>query len=210
MRHLDPSRRVGRLCSSEEATVERWAMWGERNELGMLTPAVGGWQGWLWGGCMAAVLACSGAGVGDLENNGSTGGSSAAAGRAGAGGSTQGVAGAESGGREGVGIGAGGGDPRCVPQDIRPCEGSVWFQGRTCTTTHAMEMPTEECSGVGFDSHAECLQACDPDSPCLISPPLSLFGDPCIPEIHTSGCWYGNCGCSCQEAGTSYSWICAC
>jgi hypothetical protein len=146
----------------------------------------------------------------DSDGGGTEGGGSSSGGASG--GTDGGAGGDGAGGAANVGTGGSSGaeGPSCAPREVPTCR-ETWYvnsAGR-CAGNPAYQ-DAAGCSGEGYASVTECLQACEPDSPCLIPPVPSMYG-PCDPEVHTEYCWLTvYCICICQEAGTDWLWSCAC
>ena len=173
---------------------------------------------WARGMMVASVVgycavACGKAGVSGVPGTGGTAGATATSGGANTAGGDPGSGGAI-GGEADAGT-AGGTETLgnlCTPRALRPCEGHAWVdtQSGTCRYYPSFII-MDECEGEGFETIAECLEACDPDSVCLISPPESIIDTPCLPEIHGgTRCWFNGCTCGCQGDGDSALWICSC
>jgi hypothetical protein len=145
---------------------------------------------------------------GGTEGGGSSSGGASGGTDGGAGG--DGAGGASGAANVGTGGSSGAEGPSCVPREVPTCR-ETWYvnsAGR-CAGNPAYQ-DAAGCSGDGYASVTECLQACEPDSLCLISPVPSMYG-PCDPEVHTEYCWLTvYCICICQEAGTDWLWSCAC
>ncbi len=159
-------------------------------------------------------LGCDGGG--DSTESDATGGT-AGSGPSGTSGESSGDAGA-TGDAGGVGTetgGAGGFDNSpCAQREIRTCNGD-WYVSTSGSCRSTPEPRDPECRGDGFETYQACLEACDPDSPCLIAPlpqsAPSFAVDPCDPEVHTEVCEFdATCRCSCEESGGDATWWCVC
>jgi hypothetical protein len=171
--------------------------------------------------CGAALVAVLLVGMG-CDGDDDTTESDASGGMAGGGppgtsGQSPGEAGANGdAGGAGVQLGGAGGfdNSPCARREVRTCNGD-WFVSTTGSCRSTPEPRDPECRGDGFETYQACLEACDPESPCLI-PPLpqsapSMAVDPCDPEVHTVVCEFdAYCRCSCEEGSGEATWWCVC